>query len=219
MEGEVVLYPLNLELGGKCCAVVGGGRVAERKILTLLQTGAKVTVIAPQLTEKLAELAKEQKICWQQQNYASGCLQAIQPLLVFIATDDAKVNEQAAQEAKALHALANVATSKKQSDFTVPSSVRRGDLLLTVSTNGGSPALSRALREQLELVYPAQFADFLQALEKLREEAKKTGDSLSRQQFWRRALSPHVMKLVRAGRLQEAEGEVRHAFINLRAES
>lgn len=214
-----MLYPLNLHLDGRICAVVGGGKVAERKILTLLKAQAKIIVIAPKITEVLTKLSQEQKICWQQENYQQGMLQRIQPFLVFCATNHAVVNEQAAREARKLQALANVATSKEQSDFTVPSSFQRGKLLVTISTDGGSPALSRALREQLETLYPEAMGTFLERMTALRAEVKKTGDSVSRQAFWREALSPEVMDLVRAGQLEQAEEEVRNAFINLRIES
>ena len=103
------LYPLNLKLAGRPCAVVGGGRVAERKIRRLIAAGASVTVIAPDLTSALREMASRQEICWRQAGYAPGMLQGF--VLVFCASNDAKVNERASKEARASGALVNDAVT------------------------------------------------------------------------------------------------------------
>ena len=130
-----MLYPLNLDLSGKSCVVIGGGQVAERKVKGLVAAGAVVTVIAPAVADPLQAGA-----------YAYGMLAPYQPLLVFCAADSATANREAAREAKQLRALVNAAAQPEVTDFQVPSRVVRGDLLLTVSTGGDSPAFSRLLR-------------------------------------------------------------------------
>lgn len=213
-------YPLNMELGGRSCVVVGGGRVAQRKTATLLLAGACVTVIAPQLTAQLAALAAADTLRWLPHPYVQGCLGALQPFLVFCTTDDSLINRQAAAEAKSLGALVNAAEQPELSDFTVPASVRRGDVLFTVSTDGKSPALSRLLRQQLEEDFPAALGPWLDHLSVLRSRMKQELlTSEARQAFWRQALDKRVLSLVEAGQLDQAEVEIQHAITDFGPES
>lgn len=215
-----MLYPLNLNLQGSSCVIIGGGKVAQRKLKTLLKAGAVVTVVAPQITTEIAELVKKQLLTWQSASYSVGMLSELKPLLVFCAADNAAVNDMAAQEAKAIGALVNVATRSAQADFYVPAHLERGNLLFTVATSGDSPAVARLLRQQLAMEYPPHFADFLESMTALRQKIKaRGGDSNDHQLFWRQALSPRIIDLVRAGKLKEAEDEVTNGFIDARVES
>lgn len=210
-----MLYPLNLELSERVCVVIGGGQVAGRKVQGLLLAGARVTVIAPALTESLRELALQGQIAWRQGGFQAGMLRDLRPLLVFCTADDREANELAIAEAKEIGALVNAATLPEQTDFAVPSQVRRGDFLLTVSTGGGSPALSKLLRERLEQEYPQAFGDFLVRLNALRREVKgRPGGSREHERLWRQALTQGIIDLVRAGQLDQAEEEVRNGIID-----
>ena len=214
-----MLYPLNLELAGRSCAIIGGGQVACRKAKGLLAAGAQVTVIAPELTGSLQELARQDRISWRPEGYQRGMLQAIRPLLVFATADDKAANDAAIAEAKELGALVNAAADPEQTDFHVPSRIERGDLLLTVSTGGGSPAFSRLLRERLEQEYPNGFGDFLVRLSRLRQTVKRMpGGSREHERLWRQALTQHVIDLVRAGQLDQAEEEIKNGIINAGAQ-
>lgn len=215
-----MLYPLNLNLSHKACVIVGGGQVAERKAEGLLAAQACVTVIAPKVTPKLCRLAKERRLAWIEAPYKPGMLAALKPLLVFCTADSPAANRQAAEEAGAAGALVNAAAQPEQSDFQVPSRIDRGGLLLTVATSGVSPAFSRLLRERLEYEYPESFALFLERLGMMRDEVKKlSGGSGVHQRIWRNALNQHVIDLVRAGQLDQAEEEIRHGIIDAGAES
>ncbi|SFT82249.1 precorrin-2 dehydrogenase / sirohydrochlorin ferrochelatase [Selenomonas sp. GACV-9] len=208
-----MLYPLNLDLSAKSCVIIGGGRVAERKAQGLLAAGARVTVIAPAVTAGLQQLAESKLLRWQLQEYRAGMLAEHKPLLVFCTADVPAVNQQAAQEARKIGALVNAAAQPEITDFQVPSRVQRGQLLLTVSTGGGSPAFSRLLRERLEQEYPENFARFLDWLAELRDEIKDMpGGSDAHQRLWRQVLDQHVIDLVRAGELSQAEDEIRHGI-------
>ena len=122
-------------------------------------------------------------------------------------------------EAKELGALVNAAADPEQTDFHVPSRIERGDLLLTVSTGGGSPAFSRLLRERLEQEYPNGFGDFLVRLSRLRQTVKRMpGGSREHERLWRQALTQHVIDLVRAGQLDQAEEEIKNGIINAGAQ-
>ncbi len=211
-------YPVNLRLAGWPCTVVGGGRVAERKARRLLASKAAVTVIAPTLTPMLTGWATAGEIRWREQAYAPGCLAGAR--LVFAATDAADINAAVSREARAQGALVNDAVTPGNSDFTVPASMARGDLLLTVSTGGGSPELARQVRQELEQFYPETFADWLERLTALRQALPQVlGTSEARQAFWRAAMDGRILGMVRAGQLDRAEEEVRHAIIGFGTQS
>ena len=212
------LYPINLDLSGKPCVVIGGGKVALRKVKTLLQAQAKVTVIAPSLTASLAKLAQAEVIFYKQKEYMSGDMTGF--FLAVCATDSSFINAAAAKEAKAKHILVNVVDHSFPSDFTVPAQVSRGDLLLTVSTGGKSPALARQLRIDIEKEYGDTYGILLDIIEKVRLELKMVlGDSKERETFWQQAMNTKILAFVKQGKLEEAEAEVRNAIDSFRSKS
>ncbi|EEX69361.1 siroheme synthase domain protein [Mitsuokella multacida DSM 20544] len=218
--GMSVQYPIHMEIAGRVCVVIGGGRVAERKAHVLLQAGAHLIVIAPTLTNLLYQEASTGCFFWLAQPYEAGFLQRVRPFLVFCTADNRKVNRMAAEEARAAHALVNVADEPGLSDFFVPASIRRDRFLLTIGTGGLSPAFSRSLREQLEQAFPPAFGLWIERLSAIRQEMKeKLPTSDDRQAFWRMALSRDIMELVKAGRLNRAEVMIRHAIIDFRPKS
>ncbi len=211
-------YAMNLEMKGRPCLVLGGGPVALRKARTLLRAEAAVTVAAPRLTEELADLAAAGRLRWRAHCYEETMLAGM--FLVVCATDDRAANEAAARSAKARGVLVNAPAQPELSDFTVPASLARGRLLLTVSTDGLSPALSRAIRAQLETLYPEALGDWLERLAAVRRELKaETGTARAREAFWRRAMSAEILDMVRQGRSEEAEERIRHAAHLFRTES
>lgn len=128
--------------------VVGGGGVALRKVRSLLEAEAKVRIISPIVGTELRRLADSGEIEWLKRGYVEGDLQGA--FLVFAATDDRKVQLLIQREAGKSAAILNSADDPAGSDFHVPAHFRRGKMLITVSTGGGSPALARKIREQLE---------------------------------------------------------------------
>lgn len=213
-----MLYPLSIDLTGRRIVVVGGGAVAERKVRGILAAGtdAAVRVIAPEITEGLRGLADAGRIAWTPERYARGMLAGA--FLVYAATDARTVNAAAAAEAEEIGALVNVIDDAGRSDFQVPASVRRGDLLLTASTGGGSPALARALRMELERFYPPSFEIWLERVAALRAQMREAlPTSRERTAFWRTAARADILSMVRDGALEEAEAELRHAALDFRA--
>ncbi|MDU4961726.1 MAG: bifunctional precorrin-2 dehydrogenase/sirohydrochlorin ferrochelatase [Sporomusaceae bacterium] len=197
-------YPVNLDIAGKACLVVGGGAVAERKIANLLAAGAAVTVISPQLTANLAELAAAGSIHWRQRGWQSGDMAGF--ALAICAANDAAVNAAAATEARQAGVLVNTADAPALCDFTLPALVRRGELLLTISTGGASPILARRIREELEQLYGEGFGDYLTELSALRRQLRQQLDTpAERERFWRLALEPAALELVRQGKTDEAK--------------
>jgi precorrin-2 dehydrogenase/sirohydrochlorin ferrochelatase len=162
-------YPMMLKIEGRPCTVVGGGAVAQRKVETLLEYGAVVTVISPSLTEKLKLLLENNKIHYKNKVYETGDLTG--SFLVYGVTDDKVVNEKCKKEAESQNMLVNIGDSSELSDFILPAVLKRGSLIITISTEGKSPALSRKIRRQLEILYDESYDDLLETLGKIRTKA------------------------------------------------
>nr|WP_320146415.1 bifunctional precorrin-2 dehydrogenase/sirohydrochlorin ferrochelatase [uncultured Anaeromusa sp.] len=213
----MVLYPINLHLTNQPVLVVGGGQVAERKINTLVAAQAAVTVISPELTPGLQVLAKNGTIrCWQRM-YESGDVEPF--CLVFCATNRRQVNQSVASEAQERGKLVNVADEPEEGNFSLPALVRRGELLLTISTGGQSPALVRKLRRELAERYGPEYEELLLLLGRIRDEMKEHfPTSRERELFWRSALTDEVLDELRSGNLKEAEERIRHAASGIRTQ-
>ncbi len=153
--------------------VVGGGKVAERKCLSLLEAEALVTVIAPEVTPLLEKLSKEGRISHMNRPWRSGDTTFAH--LVFAATNHHAVNAAVARETGQSGIPVCVADAPKEGTFTSPAVIRRGDLLITISTGGRSPALARRIRRDLETLYGSEYADIVDILGKLREKLLTTG--------------------------------------------
>ncbi|AOT72393.1 precorrin-2 dehydrogenase/sirohydrochlorin ferrochelatase family protein [Geosporobacter ferrireducens] len=161
-------YPIMVDLTGKNCTVVGGGKVAERKVISLLAYGPKVKIVSPVLTNSLKALVTEKQILWVPRQYQRGDLE--NSYLVYVATNDPEVNRLCYEEAQQWKIPINVVDTPHLCDFIVPASLQRGDLSIMVSTNGKSPMLSRKIREELEKLYGEDYTEFVRLLGELREK-------------------------------------------------
>ncbi|MEK7848331.1 MAG: bifunctional precorrin-2 dehydrogenase/sirohydrochlorin ferrochelatase, partial [Chloroflexota bacterium] len=149
-------YPVFLQLRGRLCVVVGGGEVAQRKVEALVEAGARVRVISPSLSPRLSQLAASGQVGAEPRPYATGALKGA--FLAIAATDDPEANRQVVREARRRRVLLNVVDEPRACSFIMPSVVRRGELVLAISTGGLSPALSRKVREDLEAHFGAEYA-------------------------------------------------------------
>ena len=140
-------YPLFFRLAGTLCIVVGGGRVAERKARALLAAGARVRLISPKSTVGLSGLHRQGSIELVARQYREGDLEGA--ALVFAATDDGEVNRQVREESRRLSVPLNAADSPDMCDFIVPSLIRKGPILVAISTSGLLPLLSKKLRVEI----------------------------------------------------------------------
>ncbi|MDD4601389.1 Siroheme synthase [bioreactor metagenome] len=211
---KMPFYPVNLHLDGQTCVVVGGGAVAERKVMPLLAANAKVAVISPQLTPRLAELAKVRRIVHIARYYRQGDLQ--DAFLVICATDHQEVNRQAAQAAKQQGALINVADAPELGNFSVPAQVTSGDLLITVSTGGKNPVMARRLREELAATYGPEYGEYIALLGRIRVELKeRLASTKEREAFWRESIDQDILELLRQRKIKEAEAKVRNAISSI----
>ncbi len=131
---------------GRKALVIGGGKVALRKVRGLLEAGAKVTVVSPEAEPELAQL----NAIWKKRRFRSSDVRG--QALVFAATDNRQVNASAARAAAGLGVWANIADAPAECGFLVPSRIQRGDLQVAVSTSGRSPKLAVSLRKQIERI-------------------------------------------------------------------
>lgn len=165
-------YPVMLDIQGKNCAVIGGGKVARRKVISLLDCKGKVTVISKEICKELEDLYKNHKINIIKRGYKKGDIKDF--FLVIAASSDVQVNRQVAMEAEENNILVNVVDDKENSRFIVPSVVRKGDLVIAIATGGKSPLLSRLLREKFEGIFDEDCALLLNKLGDIREKVKNT---------------------------------------------
>ena len=166
-SGEKYSYfPVFCSLSGKSVAVIGGGSVAERKIKSLLEAGALVTVISPQTTAFLSAVSSEGLISLIPRNFEPGDLDGA--WLVIAATDDRHVQKAVYREAQEKRIFCNVVDEPSVCSFIVPSMVRRGELCIAISTGGESPALAKALRKDLEKRFGTDWGLFVSLLGRLR---------------------------------------------------
>jgi precorrin-2 dehydrogenase/sirohydrochlorin ferrochelatase len=157
------------DLRRKRCVVIGGGTVAERKIASLLQAGAFVTVISPRCSPQIEQWAVESKVEIRRELFGDEHRALLdRAVLIIAASDDAAVNRRAAEEAERLGKLANIADQPERSGFIVPSTLRRGKLVIAVSTSGASPGMSARIRRKLEEEFGSEFEPYLDLLDELR---------------------------------------------------
>lgn len=166
-------FPVNLDIAGRKCTVVGGGRVAARKVGTLLECGGKVLVISPELADELQELHQDERIEWLPRQYRQGDLSG--SFLVIAATDDELVQKDVFVEAENNGQLINVADVPQRCNFILPAIVKRDDLTISISTAGKSPALARKLRHHLEEMIGPEYGTLAEIMGALRDEVLKQG--------------------------------------------
>jgi precorrin-2 dehydrogenase/sirohydrochlorin ferrochelatase len=162
------LFPIFLKLTARPCLVIGGGHLAESKIQSLRAANGKITVIAPAVSPRIAEMAASGEIEWRQREYAPGDVQDY--FLVVTATNVSAVNRAVFLEAQANGIICNAVDNPPFCDFYFPSVVRRGDLQIAISTAGASPALAQRLRKEINAQLPLDTGDWLTDLGNLRRE-------------------------------------------------
>ena len=165
------LYPISLDLKDKLCVVVGGGKVAYRKIQRLLDCGAIVKVISPNVEPELEHsLRKQSLLTWVKTSY-TGAADLLGASLVFVATDDPVLNERIGLEASSLGIFVNIASNAQLGDFIVPAAFSKGDLQISISTGGKVPGLSKLIKEDLEDMFTGEYEALIPILEQVRQVA------------------------------------------------
>jgi precorrin-2 dehydrogenase/sirohydrochlorin ferrochelatase len=189
-------FPVLLDLQARRCVVVGGGRVAERKIRNLRKAGAAVTVVSPRLTSALEGLKGAKGIEHRRRTYRTGDLK--KAFLAIAATDDPRTNEKVFREASARGIPVNAVDDPLHCTFIVPAVISRGDLLIAISTGGRSPALAKALRKKLEREIGADYSALLKLIAAVRKSILPLGRAPKKnRELFRRLLREDVLDMVR----------------------
>jgi len=162
-------YPVNLDIQNRKCLVVGGGSVGTRKVMTLLECGAVVTVVSSDVAEELLELAEKKMIELKRRPYESSDIDGM--FLVIGATDNEELNRQINKDAEHQNKLCNIADRPEACNFVLPSIVNRGNLVIAISTSGKSPAFAKKMRQDLEKEFGEEYDEFLQLMGAIRKKA------------------------------------------------
>lgn len=201
-------YPVNLDIQERRCVVVGAGGVALRKVRRLLACSARITVVSPQIHPALRLLVEEGLIVWLAREFQPDDLAGA--YLVIAATDRPGVNQAVAEEARRQDMLCNVIDQPGAGNFIVPSVVRRGDLMLTVSTSGQSPALSKHLRKVLERQFGNEYEAFLRLMGALRRHLVGADrDSEAHRELFEHLVRSDLIEAIGRGHWTEVRQQLR----------
>lgn len=201
-------YPVFLDLSGKHCVIIGGGRVAERKCAPLIRGGAEVTVISPEITPRLAMLSTKGMLRHVRRSYRKGDIRSA--FMVIVATDSDATNTRVAADAAAGNVLLNVVDKPALCNFIVPSVLRQAPLAIAVSTGGVSPALARTIRRDIEGRYRTRFARYLRFLKGIRMKAMKgIPGKKKREKFLKGLASEGLVGILTEEGIEAAKREVR----------
>lgn len=197
-------YPIFLNIQDKKCVVVGGGNVAWRKVCSLQEAGARVTVVSP---EFCPELEKETGIERIQQKYDADLLKGA--ALVIASTDDGEVNKKVYNDALERGILVNVVDKPELCSFIVPASVMRGDLCISISTGGASPALARNIRENLERHFGEEYNEFTKLLSEMRRKMlSEIKDESIRRDILQRIAGLDILEIIKQKGVPEAKKKI-----------
>lgn len=205
------LYPIYLKLAGQLCLVVGGGKVAERKVGSLLECGARVRLVSPAVTSQIEEWANQGKLELRQRQYQTGDLEGA--FLVFAATNQEKVNRRVSEECLSRNLVVNVVDDPPRCNFFVPSVIRRGKLSIAISTSGASPALAAKIRRQLERQFGPEYEEFMEILADLRRQVLAgEADIQQRKQIFSHLVESDILDLLRRKKYGQVKERIQNAY-------
>lgn len=204
-------YPIYLNLRNKKCLVVGGGKVAERKVRSLLECGARVYVVSPEVTPALEQLAREGAITFVRRTYTTTDLEG--SFLVIGATDDEKTNQRIADDCFERNMLVNIVDDPPKCNFIVPAVVRQGALSISISTDGNSPVLARKIKEKLKQEYGPEYAKFLEIMGDLRRKIiSSVPDESVRRQMFEDLVNSDIINLIKEGNEEKIKERINHVL-------
>ena len=197
-------YPVSLDIKNRKCLVVGGGGVGTRKVATLLDCGAKVTVVSPDVSGQLLALANNGSIVLEKRSYRKTDLDGM--FLVIGTTDDEKLNRQISIDAEKLNMLCNIADRPNVCNFILPSIVNRGDLTISISTSGKSPALAKKLRIELEEQFGNEYAELLRLMGAIRKTLlSQKHEPEAHKHLFEQLISRGLLDIIRGNRKDEID--------------
>jgi siroheme synthase-like protein len=207
-------YPVFLDIADKPVVVIGGGAVAQQKVEGLIDAGAQVTIVSPELNEYLENARREGKVMHIKREYEPGDIEGYE--LVFVATDSRAENKKVWEEGRQRKIWVNAVDDVPNCDFIMPGIIRRGDVTLAISTAGKSPAMARKLREDLDTFLSEDDAVLLDLAGEIRTQLRQRGIEVkgcnhcqrNNNDVWNAALDGVVKNLVREGKRDEARARI-----------
>jgi len=195
--------PIFYNISGKSCLVVGGGAIAVRKAELLLKAEGKVQVVAPEIDDRLRDMAASHALEFEQREFVADDLQAV--VCVIAATDNKALNREISELAQARAIPVNVVDSPELCSFIMPSMIDRNPVQIAISTGGVSPVLARMLRSKLETCIPGAYGELARLADECRDLVKQSlPDVDTRRRFWETVLDGQVAEFVFAGRTEDA---------------
>ncbi len=211
MEEKKHFYPIYINLLDKSCLIVGGGIVAQRKVENLLEYGAHIALVSPEITPDIKHYANSGLIKVSEREFAPEDLENV--FMVFIATDNSETNRVIAELCATRQILVNAVDDPPNCDFFVPAVVRRGSLSIAISTAGKSPMLARRLREELENQYTHEYGEYLDLLGEYREIIKNNiPDITIRKQVFNALIDLDIIDLLKAGEREKVRERVQECI-------
>ena len=191
-------YPAFLDVKDRLCLIIGGGQIAEGRIASLLECGAQIKMISPEVTAEVQGMADAGILRLEKREYQDGDLEGA--FIAIASTDDRTVNRQIAQEAEKRNVLLNVVDVTHLCTFIAPSVVKKGDVTVAISTSGLSPALARKLREELEVDPVLDYADLAPMLSEIRLELRKEGARID-PDHWQACLNKEILTMYHSDKI------------------
>ncbi len=208
------LYPIYLNLADKSCLIVGGGKVAERKVAALLEYEARIRLVSPRVEKNIADWAQQSLVDWLPREFLPQDLDGA--FMVFIATDENTVNQEIASLCRQQGIMVNAVDDPPNCDFFVPSVLRRNSLALAISTEGKSPLYAARLRCELEGIITEEHGQFVELLGQLREEVKESDLDISkRKEIFTRLVNSDLLELIQAGMHEKVEERIKECMSSL----
>ncbi|HSP13225.1 MAG TPA: bifunctional precorrin-2 dehydrogenase/sirohydrochlorin ferrochelatase [Thermoanaerobaculia bacterium] len=203
MKKNFPYYPIFLDIEGRSVVIIGGGNVCARKAETMMNYGARVTVIAPEFTREIEKWAGEGCLEIRRKKYEESDLDGAN--IVIASTDDEAVNTQIAEDCRRRRIPVNVVDVTHLCEFIVPAIIEKGSIQIAVSTGGKSPALARTLKEDLARSIGPEYDEVNQVLGSLRAAAKKVlPTDTDRKRFFDGIIARGILDMLRAGRRRDA---------------
>ncbi len=208
------LYPIYLSMDAKACLIVGGGKVAERKVASLLEYQAQVRLVSPRVEMNIEKWASDGLISWTPRGFLPQDLDGI--FMVFIATDEAELNQEIAVLCRQRGIMVNAVDDPPNCDFFVPSVLRRNSLSIAISTEGKSPLYAARLRRELEAIISEEHGQFVDLLGSLRERIKKSDlDINQRKKLFTTLVESDLLELIQAGLDEKIEERIKECMSSL----
>jgi precorrin-2 dehydrogenase/sirohydrochlorin ferrochelatase len=209
------LFPVFLDIYGKKTVVIGGGKVAERKISDLLECNAQVVVVSPQATPVIAEWADRGRISWLPKEFEDGDVHGA--CMAFLATDNASLNRHVVDICHEQGVMVNAVDDPANCDFYVPAVLRRQSLTLAVSTGGKSPLFARKLKEELNEVITEAYGDFVELLGEQRLIVQnEIADIRDRKKIYEAMVYSDILDLLKVGEKEKARERIKQCMSCLR---